>query len=253
MSNEQGRETHMTSQDMSAEFYRNHASQYATVAHEFRQSVYVRSSHPSLRNDWDALEHLTRLAPGKHGLDAGCGAGARDVFHLWSQGYDVVGIDAIEENIQVAHDLHPEVADRVFMADLRQELPFADEAFDFVMCNAVIQHIDPEIVQTLVLPELARVIRPQGVLQLMFKNGEGSLSVYDKDYGVERSFQLYDETRLLEILLQQGMTLVPAESPGGLGGLLYFADGEKVDHCLFFTRKVAGSAASLHHREVGDR
>ena len=87
----------------------------------------------------------------------------------------------------------------------------------------------------------------------MFKNGEGSLSVYDKDYGVERSFQLYDETGLLEILLQQGMTLVPAESPGGLGGLLYFADGKTVDHCLFFTRKVARSAASLRHREVGDR
>ena len=79
----------------------------------------------------------------------------------------------------------------------------------------------------MVMKELERVIIKKGVIQLMFKNGEGSLSVYDKDYGVERSFQLYDETGLLEILLQQGMTLVPAESPGCLGGLLYFADGKK--------------------------
>jgi hypothetical protein len=36
-------------------------------------------------------------APGRRGLDAGCGAGARDVFHSYSDGYDVIGVDAIEE------------------------------------------------------------------------------------------------------------------------------------------------------------
>ncbi len=231
----------MTSPDYSADFYRHHAPQYAQVAQEWRQSVYIESSHPALQNDWDAWERLRQLTTGNRGLDAGCGAGARDVFHLWSQGYDVVGFDAIEENIQVAHQLHPEIAERVFVASLAEVLPFDDNSFDFVMCNAVIQHIEPEVVRTVVLPELARVLRPGGVLQLMFKNGEGVLTVFDKDYGVERTFQLYHESELQKVLQQQGLNLIEAESPDQLGGFLYFTDGKGVDHGLFFSRKVAAN------------
>ena len=95
--------------------------------------------------------------------------GARDVFHAWSEGYYVIGIDSIEENIQAAQDLHPEITDRLFVADLKYPLHFDDESFDFVACNAVIQHIEPDVVQGVVLPHFARVLRPGGVLQLMFK------------------------------------------------------------------------------------
>ena len=227
----------MTSPDYSADFYRHHAEQYAQVAEEFRQSVYLKSSHPALKNDWDAWERLKQLSPGKRGLDAGCGAGARDVFHAWSEGYDIIGIDAIEENIQVARELHAPIAERVFVADLQQALPFDDASFDFVVCSAVIQHIDPEIVRDVVLPELARVLGPGGVLQLMCKNGTGVLTVFDEDYSVDRSFHLYDERELLGVLQQQDMTLIEAESPHDLGGFLYLTDGKGVDHCLFFARK----------------
>ena len=227
----------MTLPDYSADFYRRYACEYSAISHEFRQSTYINSSHPALKNDWDAWERLRQVIPGKRGLDAGCGAGARDVYHLWANGYDVVGFDAIEENIQVAKELHPEIADRVFVASLEKELPFEDESFDFVLCNAVIQHIDSGTVQQVVLPELARVLRPSGVLQLMFKNGQDVLTIFDKDYGVERTFQLYDERELLILLKEQGMNLVEMESPDLLGGLMYFTDGKAVDHCLFFARK----------------
>ena len=231
----------MTSADYSADFYRHHAHQYAQVALEWRQSVYIKSSHPALKNDWDAWERLRQLTPGNRGLDAGCGAGARDVFHLWSQGYDVVGFDAIEENIQVAHQLHPEIAARVFVASLAEVLPFDDGSFDFVMCNAVIQHIEPEVVRTVVLSELARVLRPDGVLQLMFKNGEGVLTIFDKDYGVERNFQLFDGAELLALLEREGMKLIHSDRPDQLGGFLYFTDGKGVDHSLFYLRKQAAT------------
>ena len=231
----------MTSADYSADFYRHHASQYAQVAQEWRQSVYIKSSHTALQNDWDAWERLRQPTPGNRGLDAGCGAGARDVYHLWSEGYDVVGFDAIEENIQVAHQLHPEIAARVFVASLTEVLPFVDGSFDFVMCNAVIQHIDPEIVRTVVLPELARVLRPNGVLQLMLKNGEGVLTMFDKDYGVERNFQLFDGAELLALLERKGMKLIHSDRPDQLGGFLYFTDGKGVDHSLFFSRKQAAT------------
>jgi ubiquinone/menaquinone biosynthesis C-methylase UbiE len=232
----------MTLPAYSTEFYRLYAEQYALVAHEWRQSVYIKSSHSGLRNDWDALEHLRSLSPGKDALDAGCGAGARDVHQLWSQCYNVVGFDAIEENILVARELHPQIADRVLVGSLAETLPFGDASFDFAMCNAVIQHIDPGLVHRVALPELARVLRPGGVLQLMFKHGKGLLTVFDKDYGVERSFQLYDEHELMDTLRLWGMALVERESPEQLGGLLYFTDGKSVDHCLGFFRK--GSSPS---------
>ena len=235
----------MTTSDYSPGFYREYAGRYAEVAGKFIQSVYTKTSHPKLRHDWDLWDRLMDLAPGRRGLDAGCGAGARDVLHACSEGYDVVGIDAIEENIQAARALHEEIADRVFVADLTTALPFDDVSFDFVACNAVIQHIDPGIVQDVVLPEFARVLRPGGVLELMFKCGEGVITVFDKDYGIDRTFRLYRASELLEILQGLGLSLIESESPEQLGGLLYFTDPKPVDHCVFFARK-AGAIHSLN-------
>ena len=231
----------MSTGDYSPGFYREYAQQYARVADEFRQSVYVKSSHPRLKNDWDLWDRLMQLAPGKRGLDAGCGAGARDVFHAWSLGYEIVGIDAIEENVKAAKELHPEVAGQVFVANMEQPLPFGDGEFDLVACNAVIQHIEPAVVRTVVLPELVRVLCPGGVLQLMFKNGSGVVTVFDRDYGTERSFQLYDEREVLELLEGKGMLLIEPDTPDELGGLMYFTDPKPVDHCVFFARKTGES------------
>ena len=225
--------------DYSAEFYRHHAERYSDVSHQLIQSVYLRSSHPALKGDLDLLKRLRELAPGRKGLDAGCGAGARDVYYLWRDGYDMYGIDAVPENIDKAGELHPEIADRVSVADLRDPLGFPEESFDFVICSAVIQHIAPEQVVGVTLPELARVLRPGGILQIMFKNGRGVTTVYDRDYGVERSFQLYDENEVLGVLRSHGLELVEADDPAILGGIMYFTDPKPVDHCVCYLRKAA--------------
>ena len=227
----------VTTPNYSTDFYRHHAQEYARISDQFLQSVYSKSSHQNLKNDWDLWDRLIQLAPGPRGLDAGCGAGARDVFHAWSRGYEVIGIDSIDENIQAACDLHPEIADRVFVADLKYPLPFDDESFDFVACNAVIQHIEPDVVKGVVLPHFARVLRPRGVLQIMFKCGKYISTVFDKDYGVNRSFRLYQETALLAILQGLGMTLVEDQDLQKLSGLMYFTDPKDADHCVFFARK----------------
>ncbi|PKB79207.1 MAG: hypothetical protein BZY88_14495 [SAR202 cluster bacterium Io17-Chloro-G9] len=225
--------------DYSEDFYRDHAQRYSEVAHQFLQSVYIKSSHPSLKGDMDLINRLVQLAPGKKGLDAGCGAGARDVHHLWSLGFDIRGIDAVPDNIEEARSRHPEIADRVTVADLKQPLDFPDRHFDFVTCNAVIQHIDSESLTATTIPELTRVLKPGGILQLMFKNGSGIISVFDRDYGVDRAFQLYDEAELLELLKTLQCELVQADTSGQLGGVMYFTDPKPVDHCVFYVRKSA--------------
>ena len=223
--------------DFSENFYRQYARRYAEVSHNFIQSVYIEASHPALGGDADLMERLQELAPaGCRGLDAGCGAGARDVFHYWQRGYDIHGVDAVEENIREARRLHPEIAERVSVADLRHPLDHLDGSFDFILCNAVIQHISPDVALGITLPELARLLVPGGVLQLMFKTGRGIATVYDRDYGADRTFQLYDTDEVLAILMGLGFTVVPAEG-AKLGGVMHFKDPKPMDHCVFFARK----------------
>ena len=224
----------------SLDFYREHARRYSRLSHEYTHSVYGNSSHPALKGDVDLLDRVVELAPGKRGLDAGCGAGARDVHLLRARGYDVYGIDAVAENIDLGKELHPEIADRLSVADLREPLAFETGAFDFVLCNAVIQHLPPETAESLTIPELVRTLAPGGVLQLMFKTGAGVATVNDRAYGpggVARAFQLYDEHRLLKVLADCGCSLVEAGGKGEMGGLLYFSDPKPMRHCAFWVQE----------------
>ena len=219
-------------------FYREHAQDYSRVSHDFLGQQYTDPSHLEISNDRQILARLKALAPGKRGLDAGCGAGARDVFLLWQEGFDMTGVDAVPENIEEAVRRHPEIAGRVSVADLREPLPFPASSFDFVMCNAVIQHIPPDVIQNVTLPELARVLRPSGVPQLMFKNGRGVATVLDPDYGIRRSFRLYDEHKVAAILEDHRCRVLQPESQGEPGGFMYVTDVKPMRYCVFHARKL---------------
>ncbi len=198
----------------------------------------VSTTHPELKDDLDFMSRLKELAPrGAKGLDAGCGSGARDVFYYWRDGYDILGVDAIRENIDVAKTMHPEIADRVAFTDLTQRLSFADGTFDFVLCNAVIQHISPHDVTLVTLPELVRVLIVGGVLQLMFKTGQGVRTVYDKDFEADRAFHLYEPAEVVGRLRELGLEVVPP-GEGSLGGLILFNDTKPMEHCVLFATKV---------------
>ncbi len=220
----------------SLEFYRERAPEYAAL-----RQVFANRSHPEFREDRDLYRRLAELAPPGRGLDAGCGAGALEMSYLDQLGFEMFGLDAVAENIRVARSLRPEFADRLQVADIQEPLPFEDSSFEVVLCNAVIQHIPRETVFASVLPEFARVLRPGGVLQLMFKPGHGVETAVDGAYGSEgvaRSFALYDERELLEALASLGQRLIEEEEADGkMGGLLYFDDNKPMRHCVFWTRK----------------
>ncbi len=227
----------------SLDFYRENARRYSDLSilsHESTHSVYGYSSHPQLHDDMDLLHRIVELAPGKRSLDAGCGPGARDVHLLHTWGHESFGIDAVEENIDLGKELHPEIADRLLVANIGDTLPFRDGYFDFVTCNAVIQHLPVDTTERTTLPEFARVLAPNGVLQLMFKAGSGIVTMDDRAYGadnVERTFQLYSEHRLLDVLENSGCSLIDADNSGQLGGLMYFDDPKPMRYCVFWVRK----------------
>ena len=221
--------------ELSLDFYRQRASEYAAL-----KQVFANRSHPGFREDRDLYLRLAELAHPGPGLDAGCGAGALEMAYLAELGFDMFGLDAVPENIEVARQLRPEFAHRLQVADIREPLPFEDTSFEVVLCNAVIQHLPPESVFGNVLPEFARVLRAGGVLQLMFKPGRGVATALDGAYGdsgVVRRFVLYGEQELLEALAALGLHLIEEEPQGKLGGLLYFDDNKPMRHCVFWARK----------------
>jgi len=223
----------------SSDFYRRRARDYSEVAHAFRQSVYRQSSHSSIVDDWSLMSLALKRSCGSRCLDAGCGPGARDVFELWRRGIDVHGIDRSPEAVLVARQVHPEIAERVSVHDLTHPLPFENASFDLVLCNAVIQHIPREDVFAVTLPEFARVLVLNGVLQLMFKCGAGTLTLFDPDYGESRTFLLYEEEALIDRLAELQLQLIEPSSPTEPGGCLYFTDSKGARHCTIHVRKMS--------------
>lgn len=102
------------------------------------------------------------LRPGLIVLDAGC----RDAQHLIRlvEAHDVagVGVDPVEAHVERAKAAVAAagLADRVeVFAGVMQDLPYADEHFDFVWCRDVIEGVDR---LDAALREVARVLKPTG-------------------------------------------------------------------------------------------
>ena len=110
---------------------------------------------------------LGRLQPGEHVLDLGSGAGTDSLVAAQMVGPEgsVVGIDMTAEMVAKARTSAQTMGvDNVeFLEGEAEHLPFADESFDVVISNGVIDLIpDKEAV----FAELYRVLRPGGRLQL---------------------------------------------------------------------------------------
>ncbi len=116
-------------------------------------------------------EHLaryawaTQFAPGRRVLDAACGMGYGSTALSAAGASEVVGVDLDKDVIaDLNANAPPSVAFEV--GDLRS-LPYNDDDFDLVTCFEAIEHVDdPE----LVLDELHRVLRPDGLLVLSTPN-----------------------------------------------------------------------------------
>lgn len=100
---------------------------------------------------------------GKRILDAGCGGG-RNALAMARYGAEVVGVDLSEEGLHDARRRAAGMPGVSFLSASLRELPFADAHFDMVWCSGVLMHtVDPPRV----LDELARVLKPGGLLYLL--------------------------------------------------------------------------------------
>ncbi|MCP2044172.1 bifunctional 2-polyprenyl-6-hydroxyphenol methylase/3-demethylubiquinol 3-O-methyltransferase UbiG [Pontibacter sp. HSC-36F09] len=117
-----------------------------------------------------------RIQKGMQLLDAGCGAG-RNIAYLMQAGVQVYGADisaeAIEKVRKLATEMAPTLPSKNFVVADLDELPFADEKFDVVLCSAVLHFARSEEHFKGIVQELWRTIKPGGMLFARFSTTIG--------------------------------------------------------------------------------
>ncbi len=126
-----------------------------------------RVAHPILRD---------LAQPGMKALDAACGTG-RQAALLYELGCSTVGLDQSESMVAVARSKLPDV--RFEVGDL-EHLPFDDDEFDLAVVSLALCHLaDPGAA----VAELARVVRPGGVLMITDPHPFGAILGGQAFYG----------------------------------------------------------------------
>jgi 2-polyprenyl-3-methyl-5-hydroxy-6-metoxy-1,4-benzoquinol methylase len=107
------------------------------------------------RVEQSMAERLARWIVGQQVLDIGCGFGAL-VDALRRRGFEVVGIDMLEDCIETGRQRYPQADLRVVTSG---PLPFPDKSFDTVVLKDAIHHILAEADLAQFLQEVRRVCR----------------------------------------------------------------------------------------------
>jgi SAM-dependent methyltransferase len=169
----------------------------------------------------------------------GCGGG-REAFALEARGYDVVGIDIVEEQIESARsNARHRGSEAIFRAYDGNDMPFPDERFGAVtFWSQVLGNVPGSAGRHRLLREAHRVLEPGGVLSLSVHDRRRSLSLL-QDSEVYRYrllpsaepgdlvvrgasehecyWHYFDASELIDLCRDAGFSRVQVQTTGGLG------------------------------------
>jgi SAM-dependent methyltransferase len=153
----------MNGERVYAALYRIYWAMRGVIAPRLKYSQYLYE---------DVLEDLVR--PGTRWLDLGCG---HQVLPSWRERQERVLVARCRTVVGLDYDL-PSLArhrsiDRKVRGDMSR-LPFADESFDLVTANMVVEHLDDPRAQ---FAEISRVLRPGGSFLFHTPNALGYFAV----------------------------------------------------------------------------
>lgn len=192
-------------------------------------------SDPRLRRIDQLTAQLVQTLPkSARVVDLGFGPEGRDMADVLELGtsktVSVYGMELVRENIISALE-NPRfksqganvMEGRVIQGDITEGIPLGDNSVDAVILSSVIQHIKPTIFYSKVTPEISRILKPDGVLQLIFKRKEGNsdtLTIEDVTLGgAERSFYLYRPDEIIQRFQELGVELYKGDDKM-IGGVL---------------------------------
>lgn len=156
-----------------------------------------------------------RITPAMRILDAGCGGG-RNLIYLLREGAEVMAVDGSAEAIAAVRALAQRLGRVLPEQNLQvariEQLPFADAVADVVICSAVLHFAQDEQHLRAMVRELARVLRPGGLLfaRLGSRIGMEFEPVGNGRYRVGHGAEwfLVDEALLLELTQELDGTLL---------------------------------------------
>ena len=161
--------------------------------------VYISSTQ-----NVDMAEHYAHFTKyldiGSYILDVGFGSG-RDMLYFTNNGYNVVGIDNVEDFVNHAKD----IGLNVVLGDFHS-LPYISE-FDGIWACASLLHSDN---LKLAFDNLAKALKDGGYIYLSMKYGQGS--------AIEngRFYQYIDDQELIKLCKQANLTIVETYYSGDL-------------------------------------
>lgn len=151
------------------------------------------------------VERALAFAPnGGKALDVGCGAGGRFVRLFQKQGFEVTGLDASAEMINLAKKHHPN--SRFVHADIGDW--DTDKKFDFILAWDCLFHL-PLNMQKLVLSKLCRMLSSGGIMIHTFGDDVGEHT--DNWQGQEFYYSSIGISQNIELLSQNQLSLLHLE------------------------------------------
>ena len=142
------------------------------------------------------LDLFLSASPGPEILDAGAGQGTMST-RLEGLGYEVTSTDVSAAAVEV---LRARLSGPVAQASVT-DLPFADDSFDGAVLGEVLEHVEDD---RGALTELARVLRPGGVLAASVPANPALYGPSDEWAGHVRR---YTRPALIEACTSAGMTV----------------------------------------------
>jgi ubiquinone/menaquinone biosynthesis C-methylase UbiE len=123
------------------------------------QSFQLHAADSAYNAHYDRPAVLAALGPvaGRHVLDAACGPGLY-VAELLDRGANVTAFDASPVMVRLARERIPAEV-RIDQAALGEPLPYADGAFDLIVCALAIHYASD---RAAAFAEFCRVLRPGG-------------------------------------------------------------------------------------------